>query len=546
MSDERHRSIEDLLLRERFGFEEFRPGQREVIEHLLAGRPAAAVFPTGSGKSLCYQLPALVLDGVTLVVSPLIALMKDQIDGLARRGVEACRLDSSLSADEYRDVMDRVRNGRTRLLYVAPERFNNERFREAIRGIPIALMAIDEAHCISEWGHNFRPDYLKLAELARDYEVQRVLALTATATPQVMDDMRRAFDIAPEAAVRTGLYRPNLTLRASPVGAGARDELLVERLKSRPAGPTIVYVTQQRTAERVAELLSGAGFDARAYHAGMQDDARKVAHEWFMGSDRAVVVATIAFGMGVDKANIRYVYHYNLPKSLESYCQEIGRSGRDGEPSICEMLVALDDLNTLESFVYGDTPSADAVRGLVGDVLGGPAGETFGVSEQELGNLHDIRPLVVRTLITYLELDGYLKGGTPYFSTYQFVPNMSSSEILARFEGSERELLREVFRRAKKARKWLTLDIDGTAAQLDVPRERVVAAIDHLGEQQMLQLKASGMRRRYTRTAVPEDAGALAADLAERMQQRERAEIERLGQVLALVEHDGWQTAMLC
>jgi ATP-dependent DNA helicase RecQ len=251
------------VLAARFGFDSFRPGQEQVVEALLAGRSALAVFPTGGGKSLCYQLPALLLDGVTVVVSPLIALMKDQIDFLVRHGVDAARLDSSLGADEARDVAERLRNGRLELLYVAPERFNNERFLAQLEGTKIALFAVDEAHCISEWGHNFRPDYLKLAVRARGLGAERVLALTATATPAVVADICKGFSIAEGDAVVTGFYRPNLTLLTTPVPAEARDQLLIDRLRERPPGPTIVYVTLQRTASRVATLLAAAGLPAR-------------------------------------------------------------------------------------------------------------------------------------------------------------------------------------------------------------------------------------------------------------------------------------------
>jgi len=251
------------VLAERFGFDAFRPGQQQVVESLLAGRSALAVFPTGAGKSLCYQLPALMLDGVTVVVSPLIALMKDQIDFLTTQGIDAARLDSSIGLDEVRSVSDRLRTGTLKLLYVAPERFNNERFLAQLGETKIGLFAVDEAHCISEWGHNFRPDYLKLAERARELAAERVLALTATATPAVIADIRAGFGIEEADAVVTGFYRPNLTLLLTPVRGGDRDALLLERLRERPAGSTIVYVTLQRTALRVAELLAEAGLPAR-------------------------------------------------------------------------------------------------------------------------------------------------------------------------------------------------------------------------------------------------------------------------------------------
>src|SRR5436190_8911196 len=313
-----------------FGFEAFRPGQEQVVEALLAGRSALAVFPTGAGKSLCYQLPALLLEGTTIVVSPLIALMKDQLDFLQRAGIDAARLDSSLDASEQREVFQRLRAGTLKLLYVAPERFDNERFLGQLARARISLFAVDEAHCISEWGHNFRPGYLKLAERARELAAERVLALTATATPAVVADIQAGFGIEDADTVVTGFYRPNLTLLTTPVTAGKRDARLLQRLRERPPGPTIVYVTLQRASVRVAELLAAAGLPARPYHAGMAADERVAVQEWWTRSGEAIVVATIAFGMGIDKANVRYVYHYNLPKSLESYSQEIGRAGRDG------------------------------------------------------------------------------------------------------------------------------------------------------------------------------------------------------------------------
>ena len=319
-------------LRSHFGFDRFLPGQEQVVDHLLAGKSAAAVFPTGGGKSLCYQLPALLLPGVTLVVSPLIALMKDQIDGLSRRGIAAARLDSTLSTEEYAETMRQARSGSLRLLYVAPERFQNERFRQAIAQIRVALFAVDEAHCISEWGHNFRPDYLKLVEFARQCRAERLLALTATATPQVLEDVCRAFNIEPECAIRNSCYRPNLTVLTTPVSGPEHESQLLARLRERPAGPTIIYVTLQRTAEELAARLSAQGFAARAYHAGLEDELRAAVQDWFMHSTSGIVVATIAFGMGIDKADIRYVYHYNPPKSLENYSQEIGRAGATGCP----------------------------------------------------------------------------------------------------------------------------------------------------------------------------------------------------------------------
>ena len=306
-----------------------------MINHLLAGRSALAVFPTGSGKSLCYQLPALLLDGLTVVISPLIALMKDQVDFLQSRGIAAARLDSSVSREDFEQIQNALRERRLKLLFVAPERFSNERFLARLKSMAIDLLVIDEAHCISEWGHNFRPDYLKLARYSRELKVGRVLALTATATPAVAKDICREFAIMPEAHVHTGFYRPNLHVRATACAAEQRLPALISRLKARTPGPSIVYVTLQKTAENVAAGLTAAGFFAKAYHAGMEADVREAVQNEFMASDHMIVVATIAFGLGIDKANIRAVWHYNLPKSLENFAQQIGRAGRDGAPADC-------------------------------------------------------------------------------------------------------------------------------------------------------------------------------------------------------------------
>ena len=261
-------------LRDRFGFDSFRGGQEAAIRRLLDGKSVLAIFPTGGGKSLCYQLPALLLDGLTVVISPLIALMKDQLDFLIGKGMSAARLDSTLTKDENRKLFDDLYAGNLKLLYISPERLANERFLRAIRRQRISLLAIDEAHCISEWGHNFRPDYLKIARLTKELNVERTLALTATATPAVATDIRAAFGIADTDEVHTGFYRPNLELSVVPAEGGDRREILSARIRMRPPGSTIVYVTLQRTAEEVAADLSARGIAASAYHAGLKSEDR--------------------------------------------------------------------------------------------------------------------------------------------------------------------------------------------------------------------------------------------------------------------------------
>lgn len=504
---------------------------------------ALAVFPTGGGKSLCYQLPALALEGTTLVVSPLIALMKDQIDFLRSKGIAAARLDSSLDASQSREVSDGLRAGTLKLLYVAPERFNNERFLDNLRRANIALFAVDEAHCISEWGHNFRPDYLKLAQFARDLGVPRVLALTATATPQVAKSICDGFQIPPQASVNTGFYRPNLKLCFTPARDEKRRDLLLSRLQKRAPGSTIVYVTLQKTAEQLAEFLSQNGLEARAYHAGLESDARNEVQGWWMESDARIVVATIAFGMGIDKSDVRYVYHFNLPKGLESYSQEIGRAGRDGAPSIVELLACPDDVPTLENFVYGDTPTRESLLALVEHLLG--LGEEFAVNAYAVSQGFDVRQLVLKTTLTYLELTGVLKQGTPFYAAYEVRPIPNLPAMYAAFSEKAAVFLRDVMNTAKAGRVWFKVDPEIAVEKLGTKREHIVRAMEILEERGVAEVRAADARSRYHRLHAQEDLEAIVDDLVERFERRETAEIGRIQDVLKLVEHQGCQTNAL-
>ena len=411
------------------------------------------------------------------------------------RGIAAARLDSTLPAEAFRDAMKGIRDGSIKLLYVAPERFFNERFLASIGKLRVSLFAIDEAHCISQWGHNFRPDYLKLAELTKELSAERVLALTATATPEVLTDIREAFGIEPEDAIRTSFFRPNLHLRSSVVNSNNQYQTLLERLRDRPRGSTLVYVTLQRTTEEIAERLTKDGLAATPYHAGMDAEDRARIQQEFIASGDGIVVATIAFGMGIDKSNIRYVYHFNPPKSLEAYAQEIGRAGRDGQDAICELLLVPEDRTVLENFTYGDTPSRRSVGRFIDLIAGQP--DPFYLSHYKLSAETDIRILVVRTLLTYLELDGYLRATSPRYDTYKIKPLVTSKSILDRFEGERREFLAGVLSSLTKGRTWFLLNTVLTAKKLKVDRARIVKAVEYMSEQNWMEVQVSDLVHGY-------------------------------------------------
>jgi ATP-dependent DNA helicase RecQ len=529
-------------LRDHFGFDAFRDGQEPVIRALLDGRPALAVFPTGGGKSLCYQLPALLLDGLTLVISPLIALMKDQVDALTAMGIAAARLDSTLGVDELRELYVKLEGGAIKLLYIAPERLANEAFRKRIKHLNVALVAIDEAHCISEWGHNFRPDYLKLAKFCRSLKLTRVLALTATATPKVAREIRRHFRIAAADHIQRSFHRPNLDLRVTPCTAAERRPILLERLAAID-GAAVVYVTRQETAEEVATYLAKQGVCARAYHAGLPDEFRADAQRAFMAGETRVIVATIAFGMGIDKADIRGVIHYNLPKSLENHTQEIGRAGRDGRTAVCELLACGDDLTVLENFIYSDTPSPRALGNLIDRVL--RLGEVFDVSVHDLSVTCDIRTSVIHTLLAYLETDGILEATGTFYGNYRVKLLRSTDQLLAGLPRSGRKFTASLLEHGKPGRSWLGFDPSALADELAVSRAKIVATLGALEAAGDAVLSISGVRHGYRLKKDPGNLHELADHYSQIFQRREQADLARLGQVLGIASHRGCLTGYL-
>ncbi|MUG28647.1 RecQ family ATP-dependent DNA helicase [Aeromonas salmonicida] len=519
------------LLTRHFGFDQLRPGQEAVISRLLAGQSAAAIFPTGSGKSLCYQLPALALPHLTLVISPLIALMHDQLAFLHSKGIAAATLDSSQTPEESRRVMQQASDGQLKILMISVERLKNERFRRFIQQVPLSMLVVDEAHCISEWGHNFRPDYLKLPAYRRELKIPQVLLLTATATPAVMADMQAKFDIEDEGLIVTGFYRANLDLAVVPQPAEARDNWLQAEVRREPTAPTIVYVTLQHTAQHCADLLQRAGIRARAYHAGLDSALRSQIQHDFMAGKVDCIVATIAFGMGIDKADIRRVIHYDLPKSIENYSQEIGRAGRDGLPSRCIVLANRAQLPVLENFVYGDTPDRAAIVALL-EILSQSGSEwEFGLLR--LSNDTNIRQLPLKTLLVYLEMAGIIMPAYSYFAEYRFKFVLDKAEILTRFNPDRRQFLEQLFACASQARSWCTMDFDALWQGYQGERHRAAAALDYLQQQGWIELESKQMTDVYRVLRQDVDINALADELYALFEKKELSELARLQALLA-------------
>ena len=351
------------LLRERFGYQSFRPGQAAIIAALLQGHNVLAVMPTGSGKSLCYQLPAVLRAGCAVVISPLIALMQDQVDGLQAQGIAATFINSTLSPREQRERLQGCRQGAYDLLYVAPERFRNPHFLQGIAQTRVSLFAVDEAHCISAWGHDFRPDYLRLQQAIAHLGKPQVLALTATATVDVQQDIIKQLDCGDMQRFVSGFDRPNLTYRVHSLNTpSAKLDALYDVLKALTAGSAIVYAATRRAVEEIAAFLQLNGVDGLIYHAGLPDAARRRAQETFMARQNSVMVATNAFGMGVDKPDVRCVVHFNLPRSMEAYYQEAGRAGRDGLPADCVLLFSYGDVRIQEFLLEQSYPPRDLIE----------------------------------------------------------------------------------------------------------------------------------------------------------------------------------------
>ncbi|KAI4721731.1 ATP-dependent DNA helicase [Aureobasidium sp. EXF-10727] len=552
-----HIALIRRLLREKFGYPGFRGEQEKAILSILRGENTLTIFPTGAGKSLCYQIPAIAFPlmdkmsgnerphgaGITLVVSPLIALMKDQTDALKKRGIAAECSDSTKTYEQHQQIHADIHSGKLRLLYVSPEKLSNEAFVASMKHVAggVRLVAVDEAHCISEWGHSFRPTYLMVERFTKEIKAERVICLTATATPKVADDVRAAFNILERNEFRTSPYRPNLRLEAVATDSQeAKLPLLFKWLREHP-GPIIVYVTLQQQAEDLCKTLRQKSFNAAFYHAGMKVEEKTAVQDSFMADEIRIVVATIAFGMGIDKSDIRGVVHLDLASTVEEYSQQIGRAGRDGEPGYCIMFLCHADIYLRQNFCLGDLPSRNSLLRLLKDVFGRERtpdieGEVIKLAHRELSTLYDIRLSPLGVVFAALELRfSLLRAITPEYTSYQFEDKGRYHAVASADHSPE---ARAIYSMSTKAVKNFTFDMNA-ATRRGLMRADLIRKLESWNATGVIMLKTSGVMNRY-RVLNPlptaeEDIQALADDLYADMAQREKDALGRIDQMVGLI-----------
>lgn len=460
--------LEDTL--RLFGKERFRPMQRELMECALAGNSCIGILPTGSGKSLCYQIPAVLGDGVTVVVSPLIALMRDQVAGLEKLGVAAARYDSSLEEEEKAALLDRLKSGAVRLLFAAPESLESPWMRQAMELVPPGLFVVDEAHCLSEWGHSFRPDYLGLPGFFKRHGFRSVMALTATATERVCRDLASLFNVKEECIFRAPPYRANIVRQVETLKEEDKTDRLVEFLKEGGHRPAVVYTRTRKDAERLSYELGQGGFSVKSYHAGMPPETRGLVQDEFLTGAADVLVATIAFGMGIDKPDVRSVVHYHPPASLEAYVQESGRAGRDGLPSFSLVMLSARDGVAVVNRLHAAEPDRHGVKGLAS--LLSRRGEHV-VSLYEASAVHDLPDVAVDRMLFDLKRSGSVREQGRGYKYYKVRPLFRMEEILCGRDGEESARLQWMDGRREG-------EVEALAAEWGISWEEAAAWLDEL------------------------------------------------------------------
>ncbi|HTX86848.1 MAG TPA: RecQ family ATP-dependent DNA helicase [Candidatus Nanoarchaeia archaeon] len=470
------------LLKIHYGFDKFRPGQEEAIDAILDGKDVLVVMPTGGGKSLIFQLPALVLDGVAIVVSPLIALMKDQVDAMNQIGVPATFINSSISPDEAKERLALVKSEFYKLLYIAPERFYNDEFVSSLAGLKVKLFAVDEAHCISQWGHDFRPAYLRLNRAIELCGRPPIAALTATATPEVKEDILQQLGMTKAEKIITGFTRPNLQFGVIKATDSQKLSMIADTAESID-GCGIIYTGTRAKAEEITDLLLERGLEAVFYHAGMDPESRSWTQENFLKGKTKIIVATNAFGLGIDKKDVRFVIHHDMPGTIEAYYQEAGRAGRDGAQSLCLLFFAPKDRFLREFFIKGDNPTPETVLEIYEILTNYESDRIFTTYAELMENLSDKVPdMAVGTCLKILEKEGYIARSSEKTSPafLRLVNNFQTTlDFVSKQAKKQVEILNKLQGRfaAELFAGW-EFDLDEVAGIIEVGREALVRSIN--------------------------------------------------------------------
>jgi len=482
------------LLKFHYGFDSFRRGQEEVIDNVLQGKSTVVIMPTGGGKSLCYQLPALVLEGVTIVISPLISLMKDQVDALNQIGIAATFVNSSISQKEASARLMGAKNELYKILYVAPERFYDKEFVVGLLQMKIALFAVDEAHCISQWGHDFRPSYTRLNKAIEILGYPPVLALTATATPEVKEDIIHQLNLKNPEIVVTGFSRPNLQFGVVQASEGQKPQLVLEAINSSPDGSGIIYIGTRSRADNLLHFLLENDIEAASYHAGMDVDDRKWVQDNFMNGKIKVIVATNAFGLGIDKSDTRFVIHYDMPGTIEAYYQEAGRAGRDGKPSFCLLLYNSRDRHLHEFFIKGDNPSVTVIYKIYETLLSYESDSVL-ITYGELAEMisENIPEMAIGTSLKILEKEGLISRSNERQGN-AFIKLLNNfSEIKKIFSARSKkqlEILEKIYDKYKDDLiEGIEINLNSLSEMLDVKKDAITRLIKKISDNNLLEYR---------------------------------------------------------